>query len=1062
MKKLVLLLIAGCFSFSLWATHMAGGHLSYELVDSSKDLYRINLIIYRNSAGIALRDSIKVLVRNPYGGEKLDITLYKSNTLGLSGEGHCYKDTVNYEKTRYRSEIVHLPDLEFLDIFIISDNSIGNTEPGICCRSNDLKNVKETGGVGQVFYLRSSFRKTFPGNHSPVIINYPRLYFPEGAESHTRLQALDSDGDSLVYLLSPAFNISTYKPFNSRPFEEVPYAIGYSAQKALGQDASFEIDAETGLIYVANAEIGNYAVAFEIREYRHDTLIGQYIMEVTVSVTDTSFIDLSAGQNEDTLFTCNGDIEWPEPCSSDLFWDFTWPGNSDTSSEFIPGFRYPSPGNYTLLLVQNVHSSNPDTSFFKIRYLDSFQHNLSRDFYFKLPDTLTICKNEPYRLPGMTKGQITWCSDSGAYCVQGIRPWITLQNKANFVAIGNYLGCLFRDTVRFGTYPTDSLSITMDTSKCTEDSIRLWANGFYSYDWKPEKDISNTKLASPLIWPSITTTYTLTGKYGNGCSYQLSTEVYVHEKDPGMIEVLPGNRKCKEDTVRLKASGYVSYLWEPNEKISSTTASAPLVWPTTFTSTYTLIGIDSNGCKRKNSVRIYLHPETGRIKFSPDRNICIGDTVLISAVNYQLIRWMPDSLFSNDTAMQQILSPKEKTSFNISAIDTNGCIRNKTETVFVYHPPGEISLSSDSLTGCLNVIRKMSAASDHGRDFIWEPADWLLSGQGGKNGTIKIKGDTIFTLTVLSKWGCQRDTTFKVRISTTDSSIIGGWVRSANDFKALANVRISIVLFNPADSSLEERIQAHTTPDGRFRFKTDKKSFILRASSFHHLSILKYLPLYKENKAFWKFADSQVFHVCRKTDTMNFLLRQRAGASSNGSISGKLINTSGEILKGCILYLSDPDSGNIRYSSITDSNGLFLFTGLPIDSFALLGDWPGLENKKAPVIKLALDKYKLTGLRVRKKGKELILDGPSAIENKASDQRISLRPNPAVEYIYIETGKAEKRLYQIVDMYGIVRRSAYIQGPYSRISLNGLAPGSYLFLLHEKDGSSVIPFIKLP
>ncbi len=1060
MKKSYLLLLALLFSPALRATHLEGAFLSYEVVDSSKDLYRIHLVLYRITGFALLPDTVNVRVQTDFGNYGRDIVLYKFQISNFDDEQHCFEGDTTYEKAHYRSDIVILPDAGRMDLYTTSKDIAGNTQPGNCCRSTEIKNILNPGSVGQVSYCRSFYRHAFPANNAPRIIRYPRFYFPEGKESHTRLLATDPDGDSLAYRLSPSFNASPYDYRETHPFDEVPYAPTYSAEKPLGQDALIEINAESGLIHISGAEAGKYAVTFEIREYRHDTLIGLYYFDMTVNVSDSALFLSRSALKRDTLVTCNGYIERPAPCSDDLFWDFTWPGNSDTSSKIIPEFRYPNPGTYTLLLVQNARSSSPDSSFFTIRYLDSFNHGLPPDSFWALPDSLTLCREEPFLLPLATRGTIRWEPDTGICCGQGKMRWLTPVQPGIYAAVNDYRGCLFRDTLFFDLYSTDSLSISPDTIKCKEDKIRLSASGFYAFDWKPDKNISNTKIASPLVWPEKNTTYTLTGSYGGGCSRQLETTVLVHETVPGKIDVLPDEKKCKEDTVRIEASGYVSYKWKPNEYISSDSVPDPRVWPP-GNKTYTLIGTDSNGCRQKQTVRISLHYNSSRLNFSPGRNVCIGDTLRITAVNFTSIRWKPDSLFDNDTQLVQILSPRKKITFTINGIDNNGCRRNAEETVFVQFPPDEISLSSDSLSGCLDTRHWIEAISGRAENFIWEPSDWIARKSGKGKVKIVIKGDTIFTLSAISKWGCQRDTTFKVTISRTDSSSIGGTIRSSSDYSLLGNVRISLIHFNPADSSLTAETVAHSASNGKYSFKTDLKSFVLRASTYHDLSLKNHLPQYFRNKPFWNFANTQQLKFCIKSDTTNFILLPEKSRSANGILAGKVTDEAGNALAGMILYLSDTLSDSLLYSSMSDQNGLFFFGDLPLESFALLGDWPGLANKKAPILHLDAANPVLNNLAVKKKGQELVIETGTGLEEGVPGALFRLWPNPVVERLHLESRDPGIRPYRILDMPGTLRKSGFIHPSENIISLEGLAPGSYLFILEGKEGPSIQVFIKL-
>ena len=62
------------------------------------------------------------------------------------------------------------------------------------------------------------------------------------------------------------------------------------------------------------------------------------------------------------------------------------------------------------------------------------------------------------------------------------------------------------------------ISNMVDTTLCNGDTIQLSAGLGSTYSWSPNYNISNINIGNPLVWPAVTTDYTVTITNANGCS----------------------------------------------------------------------------------------------------------------------------------------------------------------------------------------------------------------------------------------------------------------------------------------------------------------------------------------------------------------------------------------------------------------------------------------------------------------------------------------------------------------------------------------------------------------
>src|ERR1043166_8531833 len=91
--------------------------------------------------------------------------------------------------------------------------------------------------------------------------------------------------------------------------------------------------------------------------------------------------------------------------------------------------------------------------------------------------------------------------------------------------------------------------------------------------------------------------------------------------------------------------------------------------------------------------------------------------------------------------------------------------------------------------------------------------------------------------------------------------------------------------------------------------------------------------------------------VCLIASTHAFA--QGGGASTTGSINGKVADTSGGVLPGVTVTATSPSMMGAQ-TSVTDSGGNYRFPGLPPGSYSLAYELPGFNTLKREGIEIAM------------------------------------------------------------------------------------------------------------
>lgn len=129
---------------------------------------------------------------------------------------------------------------------------------------------------------------------------------------------------------------------------------------------------------------------------------------------------------------------------------------------------------------------------------------------------------------------------------------------------------------------------------CHGDSIQLSAPVAGSYSWSPNLWITDTTIQSPVVFPAVSTVYTLVTQNIQGCS---SSHMYSVTLTPdSMLSVLtPSLNLCSGDTVQLAVTGLLTYNWTPSVDLSAYNVAAPLFYGDSA-QLYYVTGTDYFGC----------------------------------------------------------------------------------------------------------------------------------------------------------------------------------------------------------------------------------------------------------------------------------------------------------------------------------------------------------------------------------------------------------------------------------------------------------------------------------
>lgn len=200
----------------------------------------------------------------------------------------------------------------------------------------------------------------------------------------------------------------------------------------------------------------------------------------------------------------------------------------------------------------------------------------------------------------------SWSPTTGVSNPAIANPVLSPANNTTYTVTGTTGSCTISRSFTVTVQSTVSLTVHADTSICSGSSFNAntTSNGT-SFNWTPAAGVSNPAIASPVLSPAATTTYTVTATTGV-CSNTKSFKVTVL---PGVtVNAGPGSSIFEGSSVALQGSGSAgTYLWTPSTGLSATNILNPVATPL-VTTTYTLRITNAQGCSNSASVTILVIP----------------------------------------------------------------------------------------------------------------------------------------------------------------------------------------------------------------------------------------------------------------------------------------------------------------------------------------------------------------------------------------------------------------------------------------------------------------------
>ncbi len=356
-----------------------------------------------------------------------------------------------------------------------------------------------------------------------------------------------------------------------------------------------------------------------------------------------------------------------------------------------------------------------------------------------------ICVGSSATLTSSGATTYTWMPGSLSGGTVTVSPIIT----TIYTVTGANGTCTNSNTVSLTVNPSPTVTATSNPTTgviCAGRNATLTASGALTYTWMPGSMVA----PSVVVNPTVTTTYTLTGANGSGCTNTTVITITVNPTPTITVVANPSQTVCAGTTVTLTASGAIgTYSWLPGPVLGN-----PLIVTPLATSNFTAAGNNIFGCRGVTTITITVNPNPTITATASSPSICSGSTVTLTSSGATTYTWMPGPL-SGGTV---VASPTVNTTYTVVGSNASGC--TDTSNVNVNVTPGPtVTASASTPSICSGSSATLTASG--ATTYTWMPGS--LSGA-----SVSISPTVTTTYTVTGDNGtCTNTATVTLTVTTT-------------------------------------------------------------------------------------------------------------------------------------------------------------------------------------------------------------------------------------------------------------------------------------------------------
>ncbi len=404
--------------------------------------------------------------------------------------------------------------------------------------------------------------------------------------------------------------------------------------------------------------------------------------------------------------------------------------------------------------------------------------------------TNAVCQGATIALNASGANTYTWTNTNSNGATLSATPTQNTTYTVNGTSSSGCVGTPATLAVVVNTLPV--LSISGTNTLCAGGSVVLIGNGANTYVWTGVASSS----VQVTVSPSVTTTYSLNGRSMAGCDgAQVSLAVTVFSLP--VVAITGTSAICAGGSAILTATGATNYTWTNSGANTTTLAVAP-----TANTTYSLAGINPNGCQGSTALLLVNVFSLPVVSIAGTNTVCSGGTLSLTANGASTYTWLNTS----STATGVSVNPTANTTYTLRGVSAQGCAgTNATLAVTAYSAP------------VLSIAGPSAVCNGASATFTGTGANaylWLNNASTGSSIAVTPSLNTTYSLTGTSSFGCAGNTaTVLLTVNanptinvTANASVCAGASASltatgASNFTWTSGATTSVVVLTPSVST---------------------------------------------------------------------------------------------------------------------------------------------------------------------------------------------------------------------------------------------------------------------
>lgn len=407
----------------------------------------------------------------------------------------------------------------------------------------------------------------------------------------------------------------------------------------------------------------------------------------------------------------------------------------------------------------------PDTSCFSAPLVASFQ--------LLPPADSVICFGDTVKIDIPSTANVSWQPSTAVYPNNdtSILYFAPLGNVTYTVTGIDTGKCPGSDTLIFSVYINSSnpvsLSPPVDTVICPGEITTMPLDPNLTISYSPAFGVTPNSDTSILSFaPSITTTYSVIGQYGN-CSIPDTSTFTIVVQNQGQISLFPAAPPviCAGESSTMNINPAYSVSWHPLTDVSANIDTSILTFTPPVSTAFTVIASVGGSCPATDSLtfEIKVNQSTKiNIPQLNDTTLCGGGTIMISTINpgekFTFVAPSGTEIFNGDSSIV-FLTPLTQTTYTIMA--AGGPCTIPDTMIFGANikpsPTANFSLSPTTAT-LQQAYFTLTNQSQNANSYLWYLNKRAFSTAINETKQIKTVGPFCFQLVASNTSGCT-DTT---------------------------------------------------------------------------------------------------------------------------------------------------------------------------------------------------------------------------------------------------------------------------------------------------------------